>query len=202
MGIPLEDWPRRHRITVEDYYRMAEVGVLAPDARVELVEGEIIDMPSIGTDHASIVDRIAHVLMHAVGSRAIVRVQGPVRLNSFSEPEPDIAVLERRTDFYRRAHPSGSETLLVVEVSDSTLRYDRDVKVPLYARHGVREAWIIDIPHNQLLCFSSPANGRYARQTAFEQLGVMPLAALPDLSIDLTGLLQTNSDLSAGRDAD
>ena len=189
MGMPLEEWPRRHRITVEDYYRMAETGVLAPDARVELIEGEIIDMPPIGTDHASIVDRIAHLLMQALGGRAIVRVQGPVRLSQSSEPEPDIAVLAQRTDFYRRAHPNGAEAMLVIEVSDTTLRYDRDVKVPLYARHGVREVWVVDIPHGQLLCFSAPANGQYARQVKITDPGPIALAALPDVTVDLDGLL-------------
>jgi Uma2 family endonuclease len=190
MGTPLEDWPRRHRITVEDYYRMAETGVLAPDARVELIEGEIIDMPPIGSIHGSVVDKLALWLIRALGDRAIVRVQGAVRLSDISEPEPDLAVLEQRTDFYHRAQPNGSETLLVIEVSDSTLRYDRDVKVPLYARHGVRETWIVDIPHSQLLCYSAPANGRYAREIAISQLGGISLAALPDVSLDLAGLLQ------------
>ena len=189
MGTPLEEWPRRHRITVEDYYRMAEAGVLAPDARVELIEGEIIDVPPIGSIHGSVVDKLALWLIRALGDRAIVRVQGAVRLSGISEPEPDIALLERRTDFYRRAHPTGAETLLVIEVSDSTLRYDRDVKVPLYARHGVREVWVVDIPHGQLLCFSAPANGQYARQVKTTAPGPLALTALPDVTVDLSGLL-------------
>jgi Uma2 family endonuclease len=202
MGTPLESWPRRHRITVEDYYRMAEIGVLAPDARVELIEGEIIDMAPIGPDHAAVVDRIARALIQALGERAIVRVQGPVRLSALSEPEPDIAVLEERTDFYRRAHPNGGETLLIIEVSDTTLHYDRDVKVPLYARHAVREAWVVDIRRGRLLCCSSPANGQYARHIAIDPLGVVALAALPDVSVDLSGLLQPEPEPLAKGGAD
>src|SRR5690606_35185066 len=91
MGMPMESWPRRHRITVDEYYRMAEVGLLAPDARVELIEGEIIDMPPIAPDHGSVVDRLTHLLVPAVGERAIVRVQGAVRLSRMSEPQPDVA---------------------------------------------------------------------------------------------------------------
>lgn len=124
---------------------MAEVGLLAPDARVELIEGEIIDMPPIGPDHGSVADRLNHLLVPAVGQRAIVRVQGAVRLSRMSEPQPDTALLVPRKDYYRAAHPTGDNTFLVIEVSDSTLRYDRNVKVPLYARHAVPEVWIADL---------------------------------------------------------
>jgi Uma2 family endonuclease len=190
MGTPLEDWPRRHRITVEDYYRMAETGVLAPDARVELIEGEIIDMPPFGSKHGSVVDKLTRALIRALGDRAIVRTQGAVRLSGISEPEPDVAVLEARSDFYWHAQPVGTQALLIVEVSDSTLRYDRDVKVPLYARHGVRETWVVDIANGQLLCFSAPANGQYARHSTIADPGPLALASLPDVTIDLSGLLQ------------
>ncbi len=190
MGTRMESWPRRHRITVEDYYRMAEAGVLAPDARVELIEGEIIDMAPIGSEHGSVVDQLTRLLVTALADRAIVRVQGAVRLSHITEPEPDIAVLEARADFYRHQQPSGVDALLIVEVSDSTLRYDRDKKVPLYARHGVREAWIIDLPNARLLCYSSPVDGEYTRQTSVADPGLVSLAALPDVALDLSGLLQ------------
>lgn len=191
MGMPMESGPRRHRITVDEYYRMAEVGLLAPDARVELIEGEIIDMPPIGPDHGSVVDRLNHLLVPAVGERAIVRVQGAVRLSRMSEPQPDVALLVPRTDYYRAGHPSGENTYLVIEVSDSTLRYDRDVKVPLYARHGVPEVWIVDLQNNRLLLWRSPADGKYAEAATTAgpgEMREMPIAALAGMTVDLSGL--------------
>jgi Uma2 family endonuclease len=189
MGTPMETWPRRHRITVDEYYRMAEVGLLAPDARVELIEGEIIDMPPIGPDHGSVVDRLTHLLVHAVGDRAIVRVQGAVRLSRASEPQPDVALLAPRKDYYRAGQPSGADTFLLIEVSDSTLRYDRDVKVPLYARHGVPEVWIIDLQASRILSFRSPADGKYRDETSTEAPGDTAIKALPGLTVDLSELL-------------
>ena len=115
---------------------MGEIGVFAPDARVELIEGEIIDMAPIGNDHQSIVDQLNRALVLAVGGNAIVRTQGSIRLSQWSEPEPDVVLLKPRPDFYRGEFALGTDTLLVIEVSDTTLKYDRDIKVPLYARHA------------------------------------------------------------------
>lgn len=189
MGTLMESWPRRHRITVDEYYRMAEVGLLAPDARVELIEGEIIDMAPIGSEHGG-VDLLNRLLTRAVGDRAIVRVQGAIRLSPVTEPEPDVALLKPRADFYRHEHPTGDDVLLVIEVSDSTLRYDRDIKVPLYARHGVPEVWIVDLQDNRLLTYASPIDGEYERRNAAAEPGLTPIAALPDVAVDLSGLLR------------
>jgi Uma2 family endonuclease len=191
MGIHMESGPRRHRITVHDYHRLAEVGVLAPDARVELIEGEIIDMAPLGKDHLSIVDQLNRLLVRAVGDAAIVRVQGSIRLSEFSEPEPDIVLLAPRPDFYRGELASGTNTLLVIEVSDSTLRYDRGVKAPLYARHGVPEYWIIDVQNAQLLVYGELRHGRYERETAAVRPVTAPITALPGVTIDLSGVFGT-----------
>jgi Uma2 family endonuclease len=181
----MESWPRRHRITVDDYYRMAEIGVLPRDARVELIEGEIIDMAPIGTEHASVVDRLNHLLVHAVGERAIVRVQSAARLSHITEPEPDVAVLKPRADFYRHAHPRGDEILLLIEVSDSSLRYDRDIKMPLYARYGVGEFWLVDLVNGSLSIYGDLADGEYRAHTSIRDPALTALALLPDVSIDL-----------------
>ena len=190
MGTLMESWTRRHRITVHEYHRMAEVGLLAPDARVELIEGEIVDMAPVGSEHGSVVDQLNRLLTRAVGDLAIVRVQGAIRLSQITEPEPDVAVLKPRDDFYRHEQPPGTDTLLVIEVSDSTLRYDRDDKVPLYARHGVPEVWIVDLQHNRLLVYGSPADGEYRQQTSVERPGLTPLTALPGVAVDLSALLE------------
>ncbi len=188
MGMQMESWPQRHRITVHDYHRMAEIGVLAPDARVELIEGEIIDMAPIGKAHQSIVDQLNRMLVRAVGDEAIVRVQGSIRLSQWSEPEPDVVLLAPRSDFYRGELASGADTLLVIEVSDTTLRYDRDVKVPLYARHGVPEVWVMDVQNDALLVYGALRDGKYDRQVALERPASVPLPQLPGVTLDLATL--------------
>ncbi|HZF14963.1 MAG TPA: Uma2 family endonuclease [Steroidobacteraceae bacterium] len=122
MGTSMESWLPRHRITVDEYHRMAEVGLLAEDARVELIEGEIIDMAPTGSRHSAVVSWLNELLGKAVGNRAIVWVQCSVQLSRSSEPQPDLALLKRRGDFYASAHPRGADTLLVVEVSDTACR--------------------------------------------------------------------------------
>jgi Uma2 family endonuclease len=188
MGMQMESWPRRHRITVHDYHRMAEVGVLAPDARVELIEGEIIDMAPIGKDHQSIVDQLTRILVLAVGDDAIVRVQGSVRLSQWSEPEPDVVLLAPRPDFYRGEFALGTDTLLVIEVSDTTLRYDRDVKLPLYARHGVPEVWIVDVQNDALLVYGNLRDGKYERHVSLDRPATAPVTRLPGITLDLAVL--------------
>src|SRR5688572_15958278 len=128
MSVAMEEWPSRHRITVDQYHRMAEEGLLAPDARVELIEGEIVDMPPIGSRHAAAVSQLGKILYAAVGDSAIVWCQSSIRLGDLSEPQPDFAVLACREDLYRERHPAAADVLLAIEVSDSTLRYDLQTK--------------------------------------------------------------------------
>jgi Uma2 family endonuclease len=188
MGLHMESWPQRHRITVHEYHRMAEVGLLAPDARVELIEGEIIDMAPIGNDHQSVVDQLNRLLVRAVGDDAIVRVQGSIRLSNWSEPEPDVVLLAPRPDFYRSEFALGTDTLLVIEVSDTTLRYDRDVKVPLYARHGVPEVWVFDLNGGVLLVYGALRDGQYERHVALERPATAPVTRLLGVTLDLAAL--------------
>jgi Uma2 family endonuclease len=184
----MESGPQRHRISVHDYHRMAEVGVLAPDARVELIEGEIIDMAPIGKDHQSIVDQLNRMLVRAVGESAIVRVQGSVRLSQWSEPEPDLVLLAPRADFYRGEFALGTDTLLVIEVSDTTLHYDRDIKVLLYARHGVPEVWIVDVQNDALLVYGDLRDEKYEKHVALDRPSSMPVTRLPGVTLVLAAL--------------
>ena len=131
MSIPAETL--RHRLTVTDFHRMGEAGIFHEDARVELIEGDIIDMAPIGSSHAGVVKRLARLLMQGVGDKAIVSVQDPVILGPRSEPEPDIALLRPREDYYTRAHPTPGDILLIVEVAESSLTYDREVISQLLA---------------------------------------------------------------------
>lgn len=183
-----ERGPRRHRITVDEYYRMAEVGLLASDARVELIEGEIIDMAPIGVEHGWVVDQLARLLITAVGTKGYVRIQGAVRLSRWSQPQPDAVVLAPRSD-YRTRHPSGADTLLVIEVSDSTVRYDLEVKVPLYARHGVPEAWVLDLTKHRLHVFGSLVADIYTETRIDHSPGKTEITAAPGLFIDLSQIL-------------
>lgn len=179
----------RHRLTVADYYRMGEAGIFAPEARVELIEGEIIDMAPIGTRHGSAVMRLTSLLSAAAGSRGIVSVQNPLRLSDLSEPEPDLMLLKPRDDFYADAHPTAADVLLLIEVADTSARYDREIKLPLYARHGVHEVWIVDLETRLLRMYREPAGDAYAQATATASPGVTPIAALPGIGIDLTQIL-------------
>nr|WP_242482517.1 Uma2 family endonuclease [Thiocystis violacea] len=178
----------RHRYTVDDYYRMAESGILSPDARVELIEGEIIDMPPIGAPHASAVNRLHQQLLDAVHGQVIVRGQSPVRLDSRNEPEPDIALVRNRSGHYRDRHPSPTDVLLLVEVADSSLRYDRDVKMALYARFGIPETWLINLADATLTAFRAPGAEGYAMAELLATDRPIPLPGLEGLSVDLAGL--------------
>jgi Uma2 family endonuclease len=187
MSTAMHEWPRRHRITVDHYYRMAEAGLFEPDERVELIDGEIIDMPPMGTRHASTIDRLVDLLKEAVRDRAMVRSQLPVRLGDESEPQPDIAVVRSRDDYYATQHPTAADILLLVEISAATLRYDREIKVPLYALHGVREVWIIDLDSRQVHSHRAPADGRYTI-VASSDLVAFGIDALAGVSVDLADL--------------
>lgn len=153
----------RHLWTVADFYRMGEVGLFAPDERIELIEGELIDMPPIGSRHANQVDILARLLMRALPDSARMRVQNPVRLSDVSEPQPDIVVARDRD--YSSGHPRPEDILLLIEVADTTLEFDRKVKLPLYARHGIAEVWVLDVQKAELAIWSEPSAGEYVRHT-------------------------------------
>jgi Uma2 family endonuclease len=184
-----EDLAHRHRLTVEEYYRMAAVGLLAPDARIEMIEGEIIDMAPMGNRHASLLSQLAELMTTALVERAQVRVQNPLRLDGLSEPQPDLVLLKRRADHYKRAHPMPADALLVVEVSEISLRFDMRIKLPLYARHGIPEVWIIDVAAPRIHFFHSPHEAGFAYASSTPQPGPLRLQALPEGAVDLTCLL-------------
>jgi Uma2 family endonuclease len=185
----MEEFPRRHRITVEEYYRMAEVGLLAPDARVELIDGEIIDMPPIGNRHMAMVDRLNVLLLSALGTRANVRCQSTLVLGKYSAPEPDFAVFAYREDFYEDRHPTPADTLLIIEVSESSLRYDLQTKMQLYARHGIPELWVLDAARKQLHVLRRPVETGYEEVQVLDRAASVPITALPGIEIDVSALL-------------
>ncbi len=184
--------PSPRRFTVAEYYKMAEAGILRPGDRVELLDGEIIQMSPIGPVHAGNVDQIARLFITRLGERAWVRVQNPIRLNNRSEPEPDLAVLRPRPSAgrsYLEVHPVAADVLLVVEVADTSLSYDLGRKARAYARSQIPELWVLDRTGDRLLVHREPGPRGYA---AVQILGrgesISPLA-FPDLAFTVDELL-------------
>jgi len=149
----------RHRITVADYYKMAEVGILGEANRVELIDGEIVDMAPIGSKHAFVVSRLAQFFTLAAHNNYLVSTQNPLRLDDRSEPQPDIALLKPGN--YMERLPGVSDVLLIIEVAHSSINFDRGVKLDLYARHAIPEVWLLDLMGGELLVCRKPADGQY-----------------------------------------
>lgn len=173
------DLVTRHRLTVDDYHQMAVTGILGPDDRVELIAGEVLDMSPIGSLHAALVAAVSDYLGRLAAGRLTVWVQNPIRLDDLSEPQPDIALVEPRPDYYASGHPGPTDTLLVVEVAESSLAYDLGVKVPLYARHGIREVWVIDAATRNTHRFRGPRPEGYSEQDLIPPDEPLACLALP-----------------------
>ena len=188
MSATAHELARIHRITVDDYHRMGETGILGPELRTELIEGEVIEMPPIGPEHGGAVNYLSNLIARVVRARAVVSVQNPIVLDSHSEPQPDIALLRPKADFYRTAHPRPGDILLVIEVADTTLRYDRDVKLPLYARAGIPEAWLVDLQGRRLTVYRNPGADAYGEILPVEDLSRVALPAPLDGAVDLSAL--------------
>ncbi len=167
---------------------MAEAGILHEDDRLELVHGEIIQMSPIGNYHAAVVRRLNTLLSPLVAPQAIVDVQNPVKIGDHSEPEPDIMVLPFRDDYYASTGVTPADVLLLVEVSDSTLRYDRNTKLPLYAAAGIREVWIVDVNKQQLEVYRQPNEERYQFMETLTRDDTVDAAQLP-LSVRVRALI-------------
>jgi len=178
----------RRAFTVAEYHRMAEAGILHEDDRVELLEGEIVEMSPIGDRHANCVARLTMLLPGRVSGRAIVWVQNPVRLSERSEPQPDVALLWFRPDFYPR-HPGPADVLLLIEVSETSLDTDRAVKVPLYARAGIPEVWLVDLLGEVVEVFREPGPEGYGRVERVGRGGRVVPGALPDLFVNVDDIL-------------
>ncbi len=184
MNVPLT----HHRFTVDDYYRMAEVGILAHDARVELIDGEIVWMSPIGGPHFECVTVLADLLSQVAGNAALVSQQNPVRLNNLSEPQPDIALIQRRR--YGGRLPTPDDVFLLIEVSDTTLLRDRNVKVPLYAQSGIPEVWLVDVNTHEVVRFWEPREGSYQQQEQYLPGQQIHVIALPDVSINVADIFE------------
>jgi Uma2 family endonuclease len=173
----------RHRLTRQDYYRLGEAGILGKDDRVELLEGQLVDMSPIRPRHAIVTENLLELLVTAFAGRARVRCQDPVVLNDGSEPQPDVALVQRPWRGYPHTHPGPDDIFLLIEVADSSLDFDRTVKLELYARAGLREVWIVDLTTDLVLVHRSPSGGGYDSVVRVEAPAMLGVEGLPGVTI-------------------
>jgi len=179
----------KRRFTVEEYHQMAQAGILSEDDRVELIEGEIVEMTPISSRHAACVKRLNRLFSQRVGERALVGVQDPIRLSEHSEPQPDLALLRPRPDFYTATHPGPQDVLLVVEVAETSADYDREVKLPLYARSEITEAWLVDLEAGVVEIQHKPSSQGYKEVRKYQRGERLASQAVPDLELTVDEVL-------------
>lgn len=179
----------KHWFTVTEYGRMGETGILSEDDRVELIEGEIIEMSPIGKRHAACVGRLTEILGRQLAGKGIVWVQNPIQLNDYSEPQPDLVLLKRRDDFYEQSLPTPADVLLIIEVSDTTFELDRQIKLPLYARAGIPEVWLVNLPEEQLESYEQPVGGEYQAGTRVRRGEEVRPHSLANLVVNVSDVL-------------
>jgi Uma2 family endonuclease len=178
-----------YRFTVDQYHRLAEAGIFHPDCRVELVNGQIYEMTPVDPWHAGVVNWLTHRFITALGDRAIVHVQNPVAADLRSEPQPDVMLLEPRADFYRASHPRPEDTLLLIEVANTSLRHDRGRKLPLYARTGIPEVWIVNRRADAVEVFHEPSPRGYQHHSLLSRGEHVSPSAFPDVQISVDDIL-------------
>ncbi len=179
----------KRRFTADDYQRMGQVGILSQNDRVELIDGEVVAMTPIGSRHNACVDRANRALVIGVGDGAIVRVQGSVRLDLYHEPEPDLVLLRPRADFYASHLPGPDDILLIVEIAESSIEYDRDVKARIYAELGIQEYWLADLNANLVSRYSAPTGGSFRRVEQYHRGQSIAPHMLPECVIAVDVLL-------------
>ncbi|HLH29800.1 MAG TPA: Uma2 family endonuclease [Terriglobia bacterium] len=183
----------KKKFTVEDYYHMAEAGILQPDERVELIEGEVVEMSPIGDPHGVITDRANMIFARGLGDKVVVSVQRPVRINRYNELQPDVVLIRPRENFYGTRHPRPEDVVLLIEVSDTTLRKDQLVKLPIYARSGIPEVWIIDINADAIHTYRQPQRDRYLTTASVGRGESVSPAAFPEFVMRVEDLLGPKS---------
>ena len=181
------------RFTVAEYYAMAEAGILTEDDRVELIDGVIVEMSPVGSRHVGVVNGFNRALTEAVGRRAVVQVQSPIRLDDGTEPRPDLALLRDRPDFYSSSHAEPSDVLLLIEVADSSVNYDRNEKLPRYARAGIPEVWLTVLPEDVVEAHTEPTDNGYRVTRRFRADDVLRPGCFEDIEIPIAAILPGRS---------
>jgi Uma2 family endonuclease len=181
--------PRRLRFTVDEYYKMIELGMLKDYEKAEIIEGELIQKIPIGKRHSAVAEKLNETLRDELGKSVSLRNQQPVRFGEYNEPEPDLAVLQRREDFYSSDKPVPKDVLLLIEVSDATLKYDRDTKLALYAEAEIPEVWIVNLPNDIIEIHQKPSNGIYQLTKIFKRGEKIESEMLPNLKLEVDKIL-------------
>ncbi len=179
----------QHSFSVADYYQMASAGILSADDRVELLDGQVVEMSPIGNRHAASVDELTEQFVMLLADRVRVRIQGPVRLSDLSEPEPDVALLVRREDRYAGGHPRAEHVRLLVEVADASIEKDRSVKLPLYAQAGIPEVWIVDLGSKCIEVYRQSAGRSYGHRRTVKPGETLSPEAFPDAELSADAIL-------------
>lgn len=182
-------FPQKHLTNIAEWHRMGEAGIFPPDSRLELIEGEILTMAPIGFNHAGHVNRLISFLTLLTHGQAIPSAQNPVQLGDLSEPEPDFVLLKPEASFYTTRHPTAADVLLLVEVSDTTLRFDRIQKLRLYASHNITEYWIVNLIDDCLEVYRQPQDGDYLEKSVLSKADNLNLVVLPDIQVAVADIL-------------
>lgn len=188
-ALPMETFPRKRFFNVDEYHQMAKAGILAEDDRVELIEGEVVQMAPVGVKHAGCVRSLTNLLIRLLGEKAVVDSQNPLVLTERTEPQPDVVVLRPRDDLYRKVAIKPEDVLLLIEVADSSLPYDRDVKMPLYARSGIPEMWLIDLQSEEIEVLRQPTQKGFQQSRRLKRGQDLSILAFPDLKLTVELLL-------------
>ena len=189
INVQSQPQPRRLRFTVDEYYKMIELGMLKDYEKAEIIEGELIQKMPIGKKHSAVVEKLNEVLRDRLGKSVSLRNQQPVRFGYYNEPEPDLAVIKRREDFYSETKPTPKDVLLLIEVSDATLKYDRDTKLTLYAEAEISEVWIVNLPNDIVEIHENPSVGIYQLTKIFKRGEQIESGVLPDLKLEVNEIL-------------
>jgi Uma2 family endonuclease len=179
----------RRRFTTAEYMRMGEAGVLGEDDRLELIEGEILELAPIGYGHAACVRRLTSLFSRLLGGSVQVSVQNPIDLGERTQPQPDLVLLRPRGDFYSSAHPTPSDVLLLVEVAETSGEYDRQIKLPLYAQSGVDEVWLVDLRQRRVIVYREPSERSYRTAQIFQSSDALSSATFPALVVTVADIL-------------
>ena len=172
--------PPQWRVSCERYHAMIDKGLLTEEDRIELIDGYLLTKRPRSPTHSGTVNRLLRLLMTLLGEKVIVAVQNPITIHEFSEPEPDLVVAKFREDYYADGHPVPEDILFVVEVADTSLAFDRDTKIPLYASSGIAESWLVDLDAREITVYSKPEGAGYAQQVTYRGEDVVEISGFSD----------------------